>query len=171
MKARLSLPWCFKKYQKKLPYIRSLTIQEVQLVQRVFGGLIDEMQVKIVNYPYVPWQLEDVMMAPNGWIFVTQKHYKDDYTKHGSRYQQIFIHEMTHVFQHQQGINVLVKGAWLQLLYYLSFKKYDPYRYFLRTDKGFWEYNIEQQGRLCEDILLGNAPNIICPKTTSVESP
>lgn len=118
----LKLPWFIKKYQKIKPPIRHLTDGEVALALSVFGELMDYSRVRVVNYPYIPWQSDDVFIAPNGWIFVGGRHYRDDFSAHGRLYQQIFIHEMTHVLQYQHGINVLLRGAWLQTLHYLSLK-------------------------------------------------
>ena len=150
--------------------MRALTKGEIALAKSVFGELIDYTKVKIINYPYIPWQTDDVFIAPNGFIFVGDRHYKDDFSQHGKRYQQIFIHEMTHVLQYQQGINVLWRGAILQSLYYLSFKKYNPYHYRFDERKSFWEYNIEQQGRIAEHIYLGIVPNVICEKPHNKET-
>ena len=59
------------------------------------------------------------------------------------------------------GVFVLLHGAYLQSAYYLTFKKYNPYFYHYSPDKNFWDYNIEQQGKIAEDIYLGKIPNII----------
>ncbi|OOR88177.1 hypothetical protein B0181_08810 [Moraxella caviae] len=158
----LKLPWFIKKFLKNKPTIRHLTAGEITLARSVFGVLMNYEKVRIVNYPYLPWQTDDVLIAPNGWVFVSDKHYQDDFSQCGARYAQVFIHEMTHVFQYQQGINVLWRGAWLQSLHYLSFLKYNPYHYRLDETKNFWEYNIEQQGKICEDIYLGKIKNIVC---------
>lgn len=157
---KLRTPYHFVK-KSKLP-IRPLTDGEISLAKSVFGDLIDYDKVKIINYPYIPWQSDDIFIAPNGFIFVGDGHYKDDFSKYGRGYEQIFIHEMTHVLQYQKGVNVLLKGAWLQSLYYLSFKKYNPYEYQFDKNKSFWAYNIEQQGRIAEHIYLGRCKNIIC---------
>lgn len=161
---KFCLPYAIAKRQKHQLPIRALTDGEIILAQSVFGALIDYQKVRVVNYPYVPWQTDDVFIAPNGFIFVGDKHYQDDFSQHGTRYRQIFIHEMTHVLQYQQGVNVLLKGALLQLLYYLSFKKYNPYKYRFDEQKSFWAYNIEQQGRIAEHIFLGRCKNIICQR-------
>lgn len=157
----LKMPWFIKKYQKNKPKIRPLTYGEIILAQSVFGKLIDYNKVRIINYPYLPWQAADVFIAPNGKIFVGDVHYKDDYSCQNLMYRQVFIHEMTHVLQYQQGICVLWHGAYLQSAYYLSFFKYNPYHYVLTPNKDFWAYNIEQQGKIAEDIYLGKTPNII----------
>lgn len=158
------MPWFIKKYQTIKPPIRHLTDGEIALAHSVFHELLDYNKVRIVNYPYIPWQSTDIFMAPNGWIFVSGQHYCDDFSVCSGPYHQIFIHEMTHVLQHQQGVNVLLQGAWLQTLHYLSLQKYNPYQYTFDPQKNFWDYNIEQQGRIAEHIYLNKIPNILCKK-------
>lgn len=141
--------------------MRPLTQGEIALAYPVFGELLDYDRVRIVNYPYVPWQSADVLIAPNGFIFVGDRHYRGDYSAESLSYQTLLIHELTHVLQYQQGVGVLWRGAMLQSLYYLSFYKYNPYRYRFDRQKSFWAYNIEQQGKIAEAIFLGQLPNII----------
>lgn len=140
---------------------RPLTHGEVELCKGVFGDLIDYDQVKIMNHPYLPWQSVHVFMAPRGIIHALKFNYIQDYSQQSLGYQAVFIHEMAHIYQHQQNINVLFKGALLQIAYFLSFKKYDPYRYTLIPGKDFFDYNIEQQGDIAKDIFLGKIDNII----------
>ena len=75
--------------------------------------------------------------------------------------QGVFIHELTHVLQYQKHTNVVVRGFVLQSAYYLSFKKYNPYKYKLIKGKQFEQYNIEQQGDIARDIFFEKIPNII----------
>ena len=105
--------------------MRPLTKGEIALAYPVFGELLDYDRVRIVNYPYVPWQSLDVLIAPNGFIFVGDRHYRGDYSAESLSYQTLLIHELTHVLQYQQGVGVLWRGAILQSLYYLSFYKYN----------------------------------------------
>ncbi|WII95265.1 hypothetical protein LU276_09775 [Moraxella haemolytica] len=158
---KFRIPYHFIKHKKDRIVMRHLTTGEITLAQSVFGDLIDYDKVKIIKYPYIPWQSDEVFIAPNGFIFVPDKHYKADFSVADKPYQQIFIHEMTHVLQHQYGYHVLLRGAWLQSLYYLSFKKYNPYHYVFDESKSFWDYNIEQQGKIAEHIYLGKCENII----------
>lgn len=71
------------------------------------------------------------------------------------------VGKLAHILQHQQQTNVLLKGAILQLSYYLSFKRYDPYHYQFVQGKAFADYNIEQQGDIARDIFFKKIPNII----------
>ncbi len=59
-------------------------------------------------------------------------YYKDDYSQERLGYQCSFYPRVAHVYQHQKNINVLVFGAILQLAYFCSFKKYNPYHYQLK---------------------------------------
>ena len=140
---------------------RGLTSGEIRICQSVFSDLIDYSTVHIMNHPYLPWQARDVIMAPKGYIHARNMHYKEDYSQESLNYQALFIHEMTHILQHQQHINVLLKGTILQTAYFISFKQYNPYAYTLKSNKSFWEYNIEQQGDIARDIFLKKIPNII----------
>ncbi len=140
---------------------RFLTQNEVILAQTVFGNLIDYQKVIIINQPYLPWQPIGIFMAPEGYLHVNDVNYSLDYSLENLSYQSIFIHELAHIYQYQQNINVLFKGAFLQLAYYLSCKKFNPYHYVLTDNKTFFQYNIEQQGDIAKDIFLKKIKNII----------
>ena len=140
---------------------RELTAGEIQLCLNVFGNLIDYSKVRIMNHPYLPWQPISTLMAPEGYIHVRNKHFREDYALEDLRYQGVFIHEMTHILQYQQGQNVLLKGAILQSAYFLSGQRYDPYQYQFDIQKRFADYNIEQQGDIARDIFFKKIPNII----------
>ena len=140
---------------------RALTPGEIALCQRVFGQLIDYSRVSIMNHPYLPWQPAHILMAPQGYIHVRDPLYREDYSQAPLAFQAVLIHEMTHIYQHQQQINVLLKGALLQTAFYLSAGQYNPYRYQLIPGKPFFAYNIEQQGDIARDIFLNKMDNII----------
>lgn len=147
----------------KLPQFkcRALTPGEIQLCRQVFADLIDFDQVRIMNHPFLPWQPTYMLMAPRGYIHVRNRHYKTDYSLESLSHRGLFIHEMTHVLQFQQGQQVFLKGALLQSAYYLSLKRYNPYHYQLKPGKAFTAYNIEQQGDIARDIFFGKIPNLI----------
>ena len=140
---------------------RTLTVGEIQLAKTVFDHLIQYEEVKILNIPYLPWQPNDIFMAPNGRLFVNRLNFPKDYSQSNRSTQALFIHEMAHILQYQRRENVILKGFFLQSAYYLSFKQYDPYQYCLLADKRFEQYNIEQQGDIARDIFLKKIPNII----------
>jgi hypothetical protein len=143
---------------------RGLTSGEIAMARPVFGDLINYAEVKIFNIPYLPWQPVNIFMAPNGNLFVHQKYFCPDYSKCSISLQGIFIHELAHILQFQQQTNVILKGAILQLGYYLSLKQYNPYQYQFIEGKAFSSYNLEQQGDIARDIFLEKIPNIILKK-------
>ena len=140
---------------------RYLTTGEIQICQSVFADLIDYDRVIIMNHPYLPWQPVGMCMAPNGRIYLKDSDYCQDFSTQPIMYQAVFIHEMAHIYQYQNNINVLIQGAVLQSALYLSLGKYNPYHYQFITGKPYSSYNIEQQGDIARDIFLKRIDNII----------
>ena len=145
---------------------RYLTNSEIALCRSVFADLIDYKKVRVMNHPYLPWQPVGIFMAPNGYIHLKGTDYCDDFSCISLGYQAVFIHEMAHVYQYQRHENVLLKGAILQSAMYLSFGKYNPYRYTFVKGKPYFDYNIEQQGDIAKDIFLNRIENIILNKNS-----
>lgn len=133
------------------------------MAQSVFANLIDYQKVKIINQRYLPWQSQHVFMAPQGNIHIAKLHFKLDYAQESIAYQAVFIHEMTHILQYQKNMNVLLIGAVLQILRFLSFGLYNPYTYILSKEQCFFDYNIEQQGDIAKDIFLKKFPILFYP--------
>ena len=75
------------------------------------------------------------------------------------------ISKLSHIYQHQRHVNVLLRGAILQSAMYLTFGKYNPYRYRFIEGKAYFSYNIEQQGDIAKDIYLNRIENIILQTT------
>lgn len=140
---------------------RKLTEGEIKTAKKVFHNLINYDEVKIFNIPYLPWQPINILMAPNGRLFVNKEIFCKDYSKCSVTTQGIFIHELAHILQYQKHKNVVLRGFLLQSAYYLSLKTYNPYKYHLIKGKLFEQYNIEQQGEIARDIFLEKIPNII----------
>lgn len=140
---------------------RKLTEGEIKIAKIVFDNLINYDEVKIFNIPYLPWQPKNILMAPNGHLFVNKENYSQDYSTEPLPFQALLIHELTHILQSQRHTNVLMQGLVLQSAYYLTFKQYNPYKYSLVEGKAFRQYNIEQQGDIARDIFLKKIPNII----------
>jgi hypothetical protein len=121
----------------------------------VFGDKIDYSRVRVHDGKYWPAQGSHIV-APNGHIY-----WPGECGNMARSCTGIFIHEMTHVLQHQRGVNVLLEGIALHTARYATLGKYDPYRFIYDPDRPFRSYNIEQQGDLARDIFLGLYPNNI----------
>lgn len=121
---------------------RYLTANEIVLARSVFGNTIDYTAVKIYHKTYFLFQGRKITMAPNGNIYFHRKseNYVDDFGSANLGEQAYFIHEMIHIWQHQQGINVFWRGLFSR-----------RYNYFPMTPgKSFDDYKVEQQG----DIVM-----------------
>jgi len=142
------------KGKDKLPG-RSLTSDERALAKKAFTkafGSDDGFNydsVRIIDGKYVFWQGDNYVVTPNGNIY--WPHECGNLAKcggaFGSRDQlqvaSTFVHEMTHVLQYQQGTNVLLKGIFVQLGYFMGFN--NPY--VLPIDLPYNQMNIEQQAQ------------------------
>jgi hypothetical protein len=112
-----------------------------------------------VNDKYVPWQGSNFAVTPNNNIYYPKA--PADFVLAGGTAVGLFIHEMTHVMQFQQGVNVLQKGLLLQAAHYASLGLYNPYHYRYNPNRAFSSYNIEQQGDIAKAIYRGALPNTI----------
>ena len=119
---------------------RFLTAGEIVLAHSVFGDSIrlDEVQLKTAW-----WVLKHYAVSPNGHIYFNAADWITDFSKAPLGKQSWFIHELTHVWQLQQGLKV-VRGALID-------RRYD---YMLETGKSFFKYGIEQQARMVQDYFV-----------------
>ncbi|WP_413189796.1 type IV secretion protein Rhs [Psychrobacter sp. AT9] len=119
---------------------RYLTAGEIALAHSVFGDSIklDEVQLKTAW-----WVLKHYAVSPNGNIYFHPADWIADFSHASIGKQSWLIHELTHVWQLQQGLKV-VRGA-------LVDRRYD---YVLETGKSFFRYGIEQQARMVQDYFV-----------------
>lgn len=130
---------------------RGLTPGEIALLTPIFGNAIDYARVKIYGKKWAFFQGDNVAMSPNGKVYFPSNsgYYRADFSRASASMQALFVHEMTHVWQHQQGVNVKWKGF---LLHVLSGS--NPYEYSLDTGRPLSSYNIEQQASIVEDLFV-----------------
>ena len=124
---------------------RSLTKAEEGLARSVFGNAIDYDAVSINNRKFIFFQPRRVTMAPNGniWFHPKGDLYCEDFCGRDLSDQGLFIHEMTHVWQHQSGVNLLIKRH--------PFCRYD---YSLKPGWGLKRYGIEQQAEIVRHYFM-----------------
>lgn len=111
----------------------------------MFGSAIDYDQVCLINRRWWPLQPRNVVMAPRGNLHFHPKGalFCDDFCDGSLAEQGLFIHEMTHVWQHQTGVNLLLRRY-----------PFARYRYRLRSGKPFLSYGIEQQAEIVRHAFL-----------------
>jgi len=124
---------------------RPLTTGEIALARSIFGGAIDYTRVKVHARKWWPFQHKRIAMAPDGnlWFNPKGELYCDDFCDRVIDLQGLFIHEMTHVWQHQQGINLILKRH--------PFCRYD---YVLKPGWTLERYGIEQQAEIVRHVFL-----------------
>src|SRR5262245_18567852 len=138
---------------------RSLTSGERDIARSVFGSSINLDSIRISNDAFVPFQ--DRTMTPNGNIYWPSGYgYMDDFSTGNAAIRGTFVHELTHSWQYQNGVNVALEGAGLQFKYFLGENVYDISK--VTRDTQFNQLNIEQQGEIAKYLYLtreGLPPN------------
>ncbi len=111
-----------------------------------FGDAIDCDPVRIHRRKWWMWQPAWVTMAPDGhlWFHPLGDLWQADFACAPLWARAHFMHEMVHVWQHQQGLDLRLRR--------LPFARY---RYLpLVPGQSFHCYGIEQQARIVEDAWL-----------------
>lgn len=124
---------------------RRLTPAERALAGGVFGQAIDLDAVTVRRRKWWLLQPHWITMAPDGhiWCHPNGRNWSGCYAAEGLGMQAHFIHEMTHVWQHQSGINLLLRRPpWAR------------YRYELVPGRAFSGYGIEQQACMVADAFV-----------------
>ncbi|KQN25336.1 vgr related protein [Sphingomonas sp. Leaf33] len=124
---------------------RPLTPGETALAASVFGDAIDYAAASISLRKWAFFQPRDTVIAPSGCIHFHPGGtlYRDDFAAASADLQGLFIHEMTHVWQHQRGI-------------YLPLARHPFCRYSYSIKPG-WplkRYGLEQQAEIVRHAFL-----------------
>ncbi len=124
---------------------RPLTDPEIALARSVFGDAIDYGRVKVFARKWWPFQHRRMAMAPDGNLYFAAKGplYCDDFCDRGLDRQGLFIHEMVHVWQHQQGVNLILRRH--------PFCRYD---YALKPGYPLTHFGLEQQAEIVRHVFL-----------------
>ena len=127
------------------PIDRPLTRAEIDLSRSVFGDAIAHDKVRIRLKKWIFFQPKRTIMAPMGHIHFHPggSAYCDDFSCASLSRQALFIHEMVHVWQYQQGIFLPLKRH--------PFCRYD---YAIKPGQRFGKYGIEQQAELVRHAFM-----------------
>lgn len=131
---------------------RPLTPAETALAAAVFGDAIDYAQVRLANRKWAFFQPRETVMAPRGCIHFHPRGslYCDDFGDAHADAQGLFIHEMTHIWQHQHGIFLP-----------LARHPFCRYGYSLKPGWPLKRYGIEQQAEIVRHAFLLRAGRIV----------
>jgi len=124
---------------------RPLSAGERQLAEGMFGDAVDYDAVRIVNRKWAFFQPRAVTMAPRGNIhFHPRGHgYCDCFASRTRHWQGHFIHEMVHVWQHQRGINLILRRH-----------PFCRYSYAVKPGWLLDRYGLEQQAEIVRHVFL-----------------
>lgn len=133
-----SVAACQRKFAP--PKSRKLTAGEIALARSVFG---EQLRLDNVELRTAWWVLRHYAVSPNGNVYFHPDDWRQDFSTAALGTQSWLIHELTHVWQLQQGIKVVRKA--------LLNRQYD---YALEAGKSFFTYGVEQQARMVQDYFL-----------------
>lgn len=119
---------------------RTLTSGERRLAQQVFAESLKLDEISVVAHRLL---LRHYAISPNGSIYFHPQDYRVDFSLESLAQQAWLIHELTHVWQLQQGIAVVKKALFDR-----------RYHYVLQAGKCFWNYGVEQQAQMVQDYFL-----------------
>lgn len=142
---------------------RRLTPGEVTLARTVFGDTIDYDRVRLFARPYMGVASRDfhTTVSPNGHIY--SRSLRADYAAGTLPEQSHFLHEMTHVWQHQNGrsVRAAALAGWVRS----KFNYFSLYAYEDRPDRRFDRMNIEQQADMVADYHFSRSVQVMlgCP--------
>ena len=124
---------------------RPLSEGEIKLASLLFGDAIDFSRVRIYNRRYMPFQPRNCCMTPNGSMYFHRSCFLPDYARGDAPAIHWFMHEMVHVWQHQLGYPVRLRGA---------FRIGLSYGYTLDERSTLEDFNMEAQGDLLADYFV-----------------
>lgn len=145
---------------------RTLTQGEISLATKVFADAIDYSLVKIHSVAHNTLQNENDIVTPNGEMYFPGKHYKLDFSTASPDKRALFIHEMVHVWQHQNKLMNLYTSAALEAARYAFYWRHKAYQYTLSEGADLLDYRLEQQASIIEDYYRVQFEGITISATT-----
>ncbi len=123
--------------------IRTLTLGERALAAEVFAGAIAVERLRLFAIPV--WRRAFV---PDGaWIIWPSHTASQDFSAEPLAQQAVFVHELTHVWQAQSGVNLILSKV-------RAGDDAQAYAYDLSRIGDFRSLNIEQQAMVVQDAFL-----------------
>ncbi len=127
-------------------FARTLTAGERAIAAEVFGPALDPAPVTLRRGKWFPFQPRGVVMAPDGhvWFHPKGPNWRDDFAAAGLGLRALLVHELTHVWQVQAGLNLVLRRRPFARYAYLP----------LTPGKAFAAYGIEQQACIVADAYV-----------------
>jgi hypothetical protein len=135
---------------------RPLTSGEIALLKPIFRDGIDYAKVRVINNSF-PLQPENVYMTPRGHVYAPGRLFRDDFSTAAPYIRGVFVHELTHVWQHANGMDLVGQSMVEFTKYRGAYEKAYPYE--LAPNRDLVEYGMEQQASIVEDYYLVTVVN------------
>lgn len=129
---------------------RSLTADEIYLLQSIFSDSIDYNKVKIFALPIGSLK---TAISLGGNIYFPKSYFSFDFSRENSSMQRWFIHEMVHVWQSQRGFPVLLSGIFIFFCGGYIFHRAYQYTHKIQAHTSFNQLNMEQQAEVIADFF------------------
>ncbi|WP_420137286.1 vgr related protein [Sphingomonas sp.] len=107
----------------------------------IFGQAIIWDRIRLHRSKWWPFQPRNYVMAPDGhiWFHPDDGLWREDFSTAHPRLQALLIHELTHVWQHQRGLYLILRRHPLC-----------RYAYTIQPGRPLQAYGIEQQAMIVE---------------------
>jgi hypothetical protein len=140
------------------PLGRGLTAGERALLAPLFRDAVNYDAIRIVPARAFRFQGPRTLVTIGDVVYAPPEVYSQDFAQDGAHRQAVLVHEVTHVWQHENGISVIA-GA-LRAFFATGGRYSRAYRYQLAPGRDLLEYGIEQQASIVEHYFLGGQPGL-----------
>jgi len=132
---------------------RALTANERALLKPLFRDSIDYDRIQVIRGKFL-FQPDRVYMTPRGNIYAPGDLWSEDFASAStSPYRRaVFVHEITHVWQFENGMDLVAQGMAEFAKTGGAYEKAYPYT--LDKSRDLVEYGMEQQASIVEDYFL-----------------
>jgi hypothetical protein len=129
---------------------RPLTAGEIAMLEPIFKDSVDYRAVRVINNTF-PFQPANVYMTPRGHVYAPGDLWQDDFSQ-AQHHRAVFVHEMTHVWQFSNGMDLIGQGVVEFTKHRGDYEKAYPYE--LDAARDLTEYGMEQQASIVEDYFV-----------------
>jgi hypothetical protein len=133
---------------------RALTVAELALLRPIYRDSVDYASVRVIDDHFTPFQPDTVYMTPEGSIYAPGDLWRDDFAAASvdPYTQAVFVHELAHVWQFQNGMDMIAEGMVALARGRGDYEK--AYAYTLTPGADLLDFGMEQQASILEDRFL-----------------
>jgi len=134
---------------------RGLTPNERAMLKPIFRDSLDYDKIQVIRGKFL-LQPNHVYMTPRGNIYAPGDLWSEDFAapSAGPYHRAVFVHEITHVWQFENGMDLIAQGVAEFAKTGGAYEKAYPYT--LAKSRDLVDYGMEQQASIVEDYFLIN---------------